>query len=143
MAHRGTAHADREGLVVSGAPAIVGPPRVDTTALTRAEAEVSDRTLESTVARVLRHFLRRDADDLNAELAPRTALTLPDVPLKLVGIDVVTWAHPGRVAAAALTAEAPDGARLPLRYELSVARRGGRWLVTGIETNTNDQEVHR
>jgi hypothetical protein len=133
----------RRGVVVSGAPAVVGPPRVDAAALTRPEPEVADPALEATVSRVLRHFLNRDAADLVADMAPGTETTLPDVVLTPSPIDVVTWARPGRVVAATLIARAPDGARLPLRYELGVARRGGRWVVTGIETNTNDREVPR
>ena len=135
----------QRGVVVNGAPAIVGPPRVDTTVLTRPEPEVGDSALEATVSRVLRHFLQRDAADLAADLAPGTESTLPDVALNPSAIDVVTWVRPGRVVAATLVARAPGGARLPLRYELGVARRGGRWLVTGIETNTNtnNREVRK
>jgi hypothetical protein len=51
--------------------------------------------------------------------------------------------RPGRTVAVSATARTADGARLPLRYELSVARSAGRWLVTGIESNTNDPEVRR
>jgi hypothetical protein len=131
------------GLIVSGAPAIVGPPRIDPNALTAPETEIADRTLEEVVTRVLRHYLRRDGADLDADLAPGARISLPDAPLSVTAVDVVTWVRPGRTVAVSATARTADGARLPLRYELSVARSAGRWLVARIESNTNDPEVHR
>jgi hypothetical protein len=133
----------RDGAQISGAPAIVGPPIASGPGLGRPEVEIDDPPLEAIVARVIRHYLQRDASDLAADLSPGTRVSLPDGPLALTGIDAVTWADPGRVAAAAVTARTPRGARLPLRYELVLIRRGGRWLVSGIDTTPHDPEVGR
>lgn len=133
----------RGGAYISGAPAIVGPPTASRPGLSRPEIEIDDPALEAIVARVVRHYLRRDASDLAADLSPGTRVSLPDGRLALAGIDAVTWADPGRVAAAAVTARTAGGTRLPLRYELALIRRGGRWLVSGIDTTPHDPEVGR
>jgi hypothetical protein len=133
----------RDGARISGAPAIVGPPIASQPGLSRPEVEIDDPSLEAVVARVIRHYLQRDASDLAADLSPGTRVSLPDGPLALAGIDAVTWADPGRVAAAAVTARTARGTRLPLRYELALTRRGGRWLVSGIDTTPHDPEVGR
>jgi hypothetical protein len=133
----------RDGARVSGVPAIVGPPSASGPGLNRPEVEIDDPPLEAIVARVVRHYLQRDATDLAADLSPGTRVSLPDGRLALAGIDAVTWADPGHVAAAAVTARTARGARLPLRYELALIRRGGRWLVSGIDTKPHDPEVGR
>jgi hypothetical protein len=133
----------RDGARISGAPAIVGPPIASGAGLSRPEIEIDDPPLAAIVARVIRHYLQRDASDLAADLSPGTRVSLPDGPFALAGIDAVTWANPGRVAAAAVTARTARGTRLPLRYELALVRRGGRWLVSGIDTTPHDPEVGR
>jgi hypothetical protein len=135
---------DRAGRrFVPSPPALVGAPSVRTDAVAPAELEVDDAALRQVVERFLRHYLAGDRVDLAADLARGAALTLPPTPTRLVDVASTTWAaRPNRVAAA-VTAAGPDSVRLDLRYELTVVRLGGRWLVRGIQVNPLDREQHQ
>jgi hypothetical protein len=135
---------DRAGRrFVPSPPALVGAPSVRTDAVAPAELEVEDAGLRQVVERVVRHYLAGDRVDLAADLARGAALTLPPTPMRLVDVASTTWAaRPNRVAAA-VTAAGPGSVRLDLRYELTVVRLGGRWLVRGIQVNPLDREQHQ
>jgi len=135
---------DRAGRrFVPSPPALVGAPSVRADAVAPAELEVDDAGLRQVVERFLRHYLAGDRVDLAADLARGAALTLPPTPTRLVDVASTTWvARPNRVAAA-VTAAGPGSVRLDLRYELTVVRLGGRWLVRGIQVNPLDREQHQ
>jgi hypothetical protein len=124
-------------LSVPNAPAIVGPPAVARNPVGPVEDEVQDTALKQVITRVLRHYLARDRSDLAADLVPGVQPSLPETAWRPLGIDAVTWAVPPRRAAVTLRAQDPGGLRLTLRYELTVVRRGGRWLVAAVFTNPN------
>ena len=137
-----TIRHDRSGrLALAGPPAIVGPPAVAHPVPSRPELEVGDRALRAVVARVMRHYLARDAADLAADLAPRVVVNVPPEPLSLVDVFAVTWVAAGTRVAATVVARDRSGDQLTLRYELPVGRVGGRWLVRGVHTDPTDREV--
>src|SRR4051812_1886283 len=135
---------DRAGRrLVPSPPALVGAPSVRADAVAPAELELDDAGLRQVVVRVVRHYLAGDRVDLAADLARGAVLTLPPTPTRLVDVASTTWvARPTRVAVA-VTAAGPGSVRLDLRYELSVVRVGGRWLVRGIQVNPLDREQQR
>jgi Conjugative transposon protein TcpC len=126
---------DRGLLFVSGVPAIVGPPARTSTGAAPPEVEVEDRALRAVGSRVVRNYLAGERDDLAADLAPGAIVSLPELRLKVRSTDAVTWVSEPRRLAVALSASTPAGARLALRYELSVVRLSGRWVVRTIHIN--------
>jgi hypothetical protein len=135
---------DRAGRrFVPTAPALVGRPAVRSDALAQAELEVDDRDLRQVAERVVRHYLAGDRVDLAADLARGSVVTLPPAPTRLLDVGATTWvSRPTRIAVA-VTASAPGGLRLALRYELRVVRAVDRWLVRGIQVNPLDREQQR
>jgi hypothetical protein len=124
---------DRRGLmVVSGYPALVGPPPVDTSVSPPDEAEVGDAELRAVVRRAITNYLGREGTNLRADLDSRAVVALPVSVLKVASVDSITWVRPGRLALE-LRAEG-SGATWTLRYELDVVKRG-RWYVRSIQTN--------
>lgn len=135
---------DRSGRrLVPSPPALVGAPSVRADSVAPPELEVDDAGLRQVVERVLRHYLAGDRVDLAADLARGAVLTLPPTRTRLVDVDSTTWAARLARVAAAVTAAGPGSVRLDLRYELSVVRFGGRWLVRGIQVNPLDREQQR
>lgn len=134
---------DHGRMSIASNPAVVGPPPVAHDSLSSPEDEVQQRALKQMLERVLRHYLAGDAPDLIADLAPGTNPTLPATALRVVDVQAVTWVQPGRTAAVAVTARASSGLQLSLRYELSVVRRAGRWLVTAFASHTETKESTR
>lgn len=127
---------DENGLLfITGAPAIVGPPPASKHPRSRSETEVEDRQLRALAARVVRNFLSGERDDLAADLHSDAVVSLPEMPLRVSSTDAVTWASAPRRVAVQVTAAARRGPRMALRYELSVLRVGGRWVVRTIHTN--------
>lgn len=125
---------------VPTAPALVGPPAAPPRPTSLAELEVDDPSLRQVATRVVRHYLARDASDLQADLAPRAAVTLPLSAARSVQVGLVTWAsRPARVAVAVNVAGVDD-AQIALRYELQVVRVGGRWLVRSVQVNPLDRK---
>ncbi len=130
-------------LFVSAVPAVVGAPARTTTAAARPEAEVEDSQLRALAVRVVRNYLAGERDDLVADLHSRAVVSLPDMRLAVRSTDAITWVSQPRRVAIAVTAQAPAGPRLALRYELSVLRVGGRWVVRTIHTNPIAREGDR
>ncbi len=135
---------DPRGLLfVSAVPALVGPPPQTNTGAAPPEADVEDRQLRTLGARVVRNYLAGERDDLAADLHPRAVVSLPELRLKVQSIDAVTWVTEPRRIAVAVAAAAHRQPRLALRYELSVSRAGGRWLVRTVHTNPIAPEEDR
>ena len=135
---------DARGLLfVSTLPALLGPPPTATDATAGGEAEVEDRQLRAVASRVIRNFLAGDRADLAADLHPRAVTSLPELRLRVRSTDAITWVSEPRRVALTVTAEAQRDLRLALRYELSVLRVGGRWVVRTIHTNPIAREGHR
>jgi Conjugative transposon protein TcpC len=136
-----TVSTDRAGrLSVVQPPAIVGSPAVSPAALAPPELEVDDSALKQVAERAVRHYLAGDRADLSADLAPRAAVTLPSVPVRVADVVSTTWvARPARLAVSVVAA-ARGGLRLTLRYELDVVRVAGRWLVRSVQVNPLDRE---
>jgi len=134
---------DKHRVFVAGPPAIVGPPPIARGASSPAELEVDDPALRDVATRVVRHYLARDSQDLAADLDRSAIVTLPTQPLLLADVEAVTWVSRARLVAVAITATDRDGRRLPLRYELALVRRSGRWLVNTVDVNPLPPEATR
>ena len=127
---------DENGLLfLAGAPAIVGPPPASRHPRSRPETEVEDRQLRALAARVVRNFLSGEREDLAADLHPDAVVSLPEMPLRVRSTDAITWSSASRRVAVQVTAASRRAPRMALRYELSVLRVGGRWVVRTIHTN--------
>ncbi len=133
----------RQGLSISGPPALVGPPHVAVGELAKPEDEVQDAALKQVAARFVRHYLAGDRVDLAADLTPRSTVSPPVSNLRVTSFESVTWARAPRLVATTVRARNKDGLALTLRYELTVVRRGGRWLVAAVAGNPNTKEQRR
>jgi len=128
-------------LYVSSAPAVVGPPSLARRRVSEPELEVEDQALETVAARVVRHYLEGNGTDLAADLDRGAVVSLPRTALRVADIEATTWvAQPTRIAVH-LIARGQRGLQFALRYELAVARVGGRWLVRSVHVNPLDREV--
>lgn len=125
---------------IVGQPAMVGPPATDDNALTAPEDEVTDSGLKQVAARVTRHYLAGDRSDLAADMTAGAVPPLPPDHWRVGSVDATTWVVPLQRVAVLVDARSPGGLRLSLRYELAVQRRAGRWLVSAVFTNPNEQE---
>ena len=134
------ARNDRGFLYVPSPPALVGPPATATDVAVPAEREVRDPELRTVAGRVVTNYLAREREDLRADLDADAVVSLPDEPMRVDGVDGVTWVAPDRRVAVAVSAAGPRGLRLALRYELSVTRRAGRWLVRTVHVNPTARE---
>jgi hypothetical protein len=124
---------DRRGfMAITGYPAVVGAPPVDTKVSSADEPDVEDSELQTVVRRAIANYLARQGDNLRADLDKLAVVALPSARLKVRSIDAVTWARRGCVAAE-VRADG-RGAGWTLRYELDVVRRD-RWYVRSIETS--------
>jgi hypothetical protein len=131
----GLLYIDHEPAFVGATPTMI-PPQ------TPARREVEDRKLAAVARRVLTNFLARDRADLVADLDDAAVVVLPDQDARLLAIDRLDWAVPERRVSADVRARLAGHVEMPLRYELAVTRRAGRWLVLAINTNPAPEEVH-
>jgi hypothetical protein len=120
-----------QGVLVSGFPAIVGPPRAPSIAPSDSVA-VDDPNLSATVDRALGNYLAGRSGDLVADLLPGSVVSVPAQPLRLASVDELSWATAGRSVRADVRAALSDGGELRLAYEIGVARRADRWFVSWI-----------
>jgi hypothetical protein len=127
-------------LAVPTAPAIVGPPATSASIDEESERDVEDARLRNVSRRVVTNFLAREREDLAADLHPRAVVSVPTEPLEVSAIEGVTWVAPERRVAVTLTAAGAHGVRLALRYELTVSREAGRWLVRTVHVNPTARE---
>ncbi len=126
---------DRRGfMAVSGYPAFVGAPPVNTKAPVIDEPQVVDRALRTVAGRAIANYLRREGTNLRADLDRRAVVALPTRRLRIASLDSITWVRRGRVAVELRAEE--GGATWTLRYELEVVKRD-RWYVRSIQVNPN------
>jgi hypothetical protein len=127
---------DRRGLMaISHYPALVGAPPVDTKADAVDEPEVEDGQLRAVARRAVTNYLRREGENLRADLDSDAVVALPPSRLRVTSISAINWVRPRRVAIE-LRAEG-RGASWTLRYELDVVKRG-RWYVRSIQINPKE-----
>ncbi|MBI5105916.1 MAG: hypothetical protein HZB46_13220 [Solirubrobacterales bacterium] len=138
-----TGRDQRGRLYVAGPPAVVGPPRVADGRVAPAELEVEDPALRTVAVRVLRHYLAGEAVDLDADLEPGAAVSLPTTGLRVADVVATTWVVRQRRVALLVLARSRDGQQLTLRYELDVVRHGRRWLVRRVHVNPMALEATR
>jgi len=132
----------RRGLLyIEHEPALVGAGPTGVAPRERPKPEVDDRKLAAVIRRALTNFLARDRADLVADLDDAAVVVLPEQDARLLAVDELTWAVPRQRVGAVVRVRLPDRVELPLRYELAVVRRAGRWLVRAINTNPTP-EVH-
>ena len=118
-------------MVVSAAPALVGPPLTTTKALAPVERDVEDAQLQAVCERVVRNYLAGDGRDLQADLALGSRVSLPGLRLRVQRVNEITWASASRVALS-VDAARTGGASVALRYALAVTRSVGRGLVRSV-----------
>jgi Conjugative transposon protein TcpC len=123
-------------LAIGGYPALVGPPPPPTRRAPVEQDAVEDRALVSVAERAVRNYLAGARTNLAADLDAGAVVSLPDRPATVRSVDEVSHAGRGRVAV--VLSASVGGARLTLRYELAVVRRG-RWYVREIETDPRNQ----
>lgn len=125
---------------IVGQPAVVGAlPRAESPARPPTGREVDDQQLTAVVERALRNYLGRDGADLRADLAADARVALPERPSRVLAADTVTWVRSGSRVAATVRAVDRDRVQMTLRYELTVTKQAGRWLVRAIHTNPEVQ----
>jgi hypothetical protein len=134
------ARAGRGFLYVPSPPAFVGPPATASDVSPEPERDVEGPELRAVAGRAVTNYLAREREDLRADLDPSAVVSLPEHPLRVTAVDGVTWVAPNRRVAVALSASGPHGLRLALRYELSVTRHAGRWLVRTVHVNPTARE---
>jgi Conjugative transposon protein TcpC len=148
-----------EKLAIASYPAFVGPPSfggADPVALEG--SEVDDLALSTVVTRALSNYLSASSSELAADLVAGAQISTPTQPLRLEGVQRLTWAvgagviesvgsrgtaskglQPGAstdregTVVALVAATDVAGAHLTLAYEVEVRRVAGRWEVAAIE----------
>lgn len=122
-------------LQLVGVPAFVGAPRTAPAAADPAANgdDVADPALKAVIARAIGNYLSGSSTELQADLAPNTAVSTSPHHLRLAQLERMTWAAPGQVGVD-LQATDRTGATWELHYTLAVSRRD-RWYLTAIETN--------
>ena len=122
---------DRAGrLRLAGYPALIGAPEVASAAVPARRA-VDDDALRRVARRAVTNYLARDAEDLQADLAPGARVALPALALAADGDADVAVAGLGGVLVTVRARDA-DRARYTLTYELGVVRTD-RWYVTAVQ----------
>lgn len=131
---------DRTGaLQLTGYPAVVGAAAVSRGPLPEL-SEVEDRDVAEVGRRVVANYLAGERANLRADLLPGSEVSLPALPLRVREVLEVSWAEGEGGSQIAVTVEArdPEGSLYTLGYELGIERRGGRPLVSFIETVPTD-----
>ena len=127
---------DRRGsMAISRYPALVGAPPVDTRLDAGDEPEVEDGRLRAIARRAITNYLRREGENLRADLDSDAVIALPPSRFEVTSIDAINWVRPRRIAIE-LRAEGRSAA-WTLRYELDVVKRD-RWYVRSIQINPKE-----
>jgi hypothetical protein len=124
-------------LALGGYPAFVGAP-ASGPAQTGAQAhlrEVGEPALATVVGRALRNYLAASPSELSADLTASAQVSLPASALTLESVQRLDWASGAGAVLAVVAAADARGARYTLAYELDVARVGGRWEISAIQTD--------
>jgi hypothetical protein len=123
-------------LALAGYPAFVGPPASSTAEnVVEGFHNVEDASLAAVSERALRNYLDDSASELAADLTESAQVSLPGLALTLDTLEQLKWLPGGGSVFAVVQASDRRGARYTLAYELDVARVGGRWEVSAIQTN--------
>jgi len=117
-------------VAVTGLPALVNAPALDTESAPSAGDQVSDPALVAVVERALGSYLRGDSAQLAADLLPGAAQPVPANHLALTQTTAVTQVSAGLLAAE-VNAHDAAGVSYSLRYLIAVSRRD-RWYVAAI-----------
>jgi hypothetical protein len=121
-------------LALAGYPSFVGAPAIALTGL-RERPEVDDPAVVAVSRRVVANYLAGERANLEADLDPEAAVSLPQTRLRVSAVDEVAWAHGVGSGAVLVTVEAVGaGGAYTLTYEVGIARRAGRPLATYVET---------
>lgn len=126
----------RGALAVDDYPAVVGAPAHATDLVPPDDIELTDQPLADVAARALTNYLRGARENLRADLAPGARVTTPNPTLRLDGVEALAWRTPGRLLAATVTATDRAGARMRLRFLLTVERRD-RWYLRAVNDPTS------
>jgi hypothetical protein len=119
------AHERGGPLSLVGYPAFVGAPATSRDAPSFTRSAVEDQQLSAVVARALRNYLAGSARNLEADLAPDAAVTLPTLPLRVRSVGRIEWLGRSGARAVLATVEASDarGGTYTLAYELGIEVR--------------------
>ena len=123
-----------KGIVLSGYPALVGPPKVDASVGGEDLEPVEDAALQAVAQRSLRNYLAGDSRNLSSDLASDAEYSMPRERLTVTSSDPAAWIEQPNFIQLVVGARAHNGASYELRYELEVLRRGARWVVQRIQT---------
>lgn len=146
LAVKGATGAGGSTFTVDGPPAVVAGPSAGTAAVSAFRVNVPSGALSSTAAEFLRSYLT-GVGEVDRYLAPGTTLaglavgsfTAVDVGEVLsadeagAGAKVPADGTRARVEVA-VTARAEGGATWPLRYELTLSARDGRWEIASLDS---------
>jgi hypothetical protein len=134
------ARGSQGALHVATYPAFVGGPATDLNARDDELGDVDDARLALVARRVVTNYLARARENLAADLTGGGVVVMPSAPLRVLSVESVAWVRrPSRVAVT-VRARTRDGVRLTLTYGLSVVRRAGRWLVSGMPSMSSPKE---
>jgi Conjugative transposon protein TcpC len=120
-------------LALAGYPAFVGPPASASARLGGGAQEVTEEALSTVVSRALRNYLAGSPDELAADLATGTRVSLPTQPLSLESVVHASWSNDGRSVLAVVRASDARGVEYTLGYELDVLLVHGRWEVSAVQ----------
>jgi hypothetical protein len=125
---------DAGALALAGYPALVGSPAASTEHRPPARERVADEAVLETAERVLRNYLARETENLNADLAPGAAVTLPARALRMAGLEEVAWATETDRAVLVTVRARDRSGEYALTYELGLRFQAGRPLIDFIHT---------
>lgn len=128
-------------MAVAGYPALVGPPPADLTAAPPHQEDVGDPALLTVTRRVVANYLGRSRSNLAADLTGGGLVVLPSAPLRVSSVESTRWVRRASLVAVTVRASRRDRLHLTLTYELSVVRRAGRWLVSGVQFVPHPKEI--
>lgn len=117
-------------------PAFVGAPASGPASLPPAHLrEVDEPALRTVVERGLRNYLADAPQELDADLAAGSRVSLPPVSLALESVQRLDWAEAGDSVLAVVQAHDSRGTEYVLAYELEVLRRQGRWEISAVQVD--------
>lgn len=113
-------------------PSIVGPPVTDPTLTFATEGPVDDSDLRTIAGRAITNYLTASRENLAADLAPGTTISLPGSPFGTPEVSQVTWVNED-AGTIVVDVRIPfsEGGQIVLRYPMSVTKTD-RWYVTAI-----------
>jgi hypothetical protein len=135
--------AESGAIYLAAYPSFVGPPLLTTRpAASEGGEPVREGQVSELVSRALANYLAGDAENLSADLAAASTVTLPTSPLRMEGVDQLDWVSGNGGGAVLVTVSATDprGGTYTLRYEVGLRRvaaanpqLGPGWRVTYVQ----------